>query len=594
MKKLLLSTIIALASFAANAQWIEQTVPYGYEGYLNDIRITDANTAWGNTWDAVTHAVPYTQDFSRTIDGGTTWTSGSVGAPSQYVISNIWPIDANTCYVAMFDSLGAGGVEYKTTDGGASWAQVGANMFQGATSFADLTYFWNGQNGMAMGDPIGAPLKYEIYLTNDSGATWTRVPAAGLPVLANSAEYGITNLFAASQGRVWFGTTYGDIYRSIDGGTTWTKSASGFPAYTTTTGARQDVENIAFSDSLNGLIMQVNATTILLRGTTDGGLTWSDVTPASGTVYAGDICAVPGKPNTYVTAGSNATFGFGTSFTLDGGNNWLAIDNNISHTALDFLDSVTGWSGEYITAGAIGGAWKFDGSLSTVPCSSPNVSYGVSSANDTSVCFGDTLTVSTVGAVAPTEGTTHGFSILVSTSDLFGSNDPLNTGLVIGGTGVQGSAAPTVLVNDGTVFPSGIYYFTPVVYGNATGTGNVTALTLDPNCTFTGASVYVDLLVDGDPQCTVGISEFSISQLTVRSFMMDASTLDVRINTLKSDNNSTIQLYDLTGRIVYSSKYVLTSGVNDVKINVATLATGTYMIKVGTGNAVAENKLVKM
>lgn len=592
MKRHLLTALIALTTFASQAQWIEQTVPFGYEGYINDIRITDQNTVWGNTWDAVLHSVPYTQDWVRTIDGGNVWTTGTVGAPSQYVISNIWPIDKDTCYVAMFDSLGAGGVVYKTTDGGTSWGQVGANMFQGTTSFADVVYFWDAQHGMVMGDPIGAPLKYEIWLTSDYGNTWTQVAPASLPVLANTAEYGITNLFDAADGRIWFGTTYGDVYRSIDGGASWTKSASGFPAYIPAGGTRQDISNMAFSDSLNGILMQVNATQILLRATTDGGLTWSPIT-ATGTVFAGDITAVRGKANAYATSGSNATFGFGTSFTLDGGLNWYEIDNGVSHTALDFLDTVHAWTGEYIQAGSPGGAWKFDGVLATVSCVSGSVNPGVTTVNDTSICFNDTLVVTTTGALAPTEGVTHGFSILVSSGDLFGSNDPLNTGLVVGGTGVQGSPAPTVLINDQGVFPPGVYYFTPVVYGNATGTGNVTALTLDPNCTFTGASVYVNLLDIGDPQCTVGISDFALAQFSVHVYQSTPDVLNMRIRALKNDSQSSIGIYDMTGRQVYSGKHALVAGQNDVTINIAELSEGSYILKTESSGAVATNRLIK-
>ena len=595
MKRLLFTATFAIAAFISNAQWIQQTVPIGYEGYINDIRITDANTVWGNTWDAVLHSVPYTQDFVRTTDGGNVWTSGSVGAPSQYVISNIWPIDADTCYVTMFDSTGAGGVEYKTTDGGATWSQVGANMFQFATSFADVTYFWDAQNGMAMGDPVGAPLKYEIYLTHDYGNTWTQVPPATLPVLTNTAEYGITNLFDAADGRVWFATTYGDVYRTIDGGTTWTKSASGFPAYIPAGGSRQDITNIAFTDSLHGIIMQVNGTsqTILMKNTSDGGLTWNTINP-SGMVYGGDITGVPGTAGTFVTAGSNQTFGFGTSFTLDGGLNWLEIDNGNSHTAIDFLDSLTGWTGEYILAGAFGGAWKFDGVLAEVPCSSPNVSYGVTSVNDSTVCFFDTLIVTTTGAIAPTEGVTHGFSILVSTGDLFQSNDPLNTGLVIGGTGVQGAPAPTVLINDASVFPPGQYYFTPVVYGNATGTGNVTALTLDPNCTYTGVSVYVNLLVDGDPQCFVGISGPAADAFSFNVYFSSPDVLNMHLTAAKNDSHSTVEIFDMTGRKVFSNMYNVKAGSNDFTINTAELSGGTYIIKTESAGSVVSDKLIKL
>ena len=95
----------------------------------------------------------------------------------------------------------------------------------------------------------------------------------------------ITNLFSAADGRIWFGTTYGDIYRSIDGGNNWTKTATGFPPYNTGT-AEQDISDIAFSDSLHGIAVQVDAATpaVLLKQTSDGGLTWVDVIP-TGTFY---------------------------------------------------------------------------------------------------------------------------------------------------------------------------------------------------------------------------------------------------------------------------------------------------------------------
>jgi hypothetical protein len=595
MKKQLLTAFIALATCSVNAQWIQQTVPFGYEGYINDIRITDVNTVWGNTWDAVLHSVPYTQDWVRTTDGGNVWTTGTIGAPSANVISNIWPIDADTCYAAMFDSTGAGGVVYKTTNGGAAWSQVGANMFQAPTSFANVVYFWDAQNGVAMGDPIGSPLKYEIHLTNDYGNTWTQVPPANIPVLANTAEYGITNLFDAADGRIWFATTYGDVYRSIDGGNNWTKSASGFPAYIPAGGSRQDISNIAFSDSLHGLLMQVNGNTltISLRSTSDGGLTWSPVSPV-GTVFGGSICGVPGTVSTFVSSGSNPDFGFGTSFTLDGGQNWIEIDNGISHTHLDFLDTITGWTGEYIQAGAIGGAWKFDGVLVAVSCTSPNINPGVSSANDSSICFNDTLTVTTTGVVAPTEGATHGFSIIVSTADISGNNDPLSDPSIVGGTGIiVGTPPPTVLVNDQQIFAPGMYYFTPVVYGNATGSGNVTALTLDPNCTFTGTSVYVNLLDLGDLQCTVGISDFAPVQFTVNAYLSSGDVLNVRIRALKNDDGSAFEIFDLTGRKVFSSRHSLLQGLNEFSVNVGGLSAGTYILKSESSGAVATNRLVK-
>jgi photosystem II stability/assembly factor-like uncharacterized protein len=595
MKKILLTAITALASFMTQAQWLNQNLPpLGYDGYINDIEVTDVNTVWANTQDGTTGAATqYTQDFVRTIDGGNTWTFGSItGSPAANSISNIWPIDANTCYVAMYGTTPATMGVWKTTDGGVTWNEVGTNMFTAASSFTDFVYFWDAQNGMAMGDPSGSPLKYEIYLTSDAGATWTQVPGANIPALTNSAEYGITNLFTHAGGSIWFGTTYGDIYRSTDNGNTWTKAPSGLPAYTGT-GGRQDISDIAFTDANNGIALQINGTGFLVVNTTDGGLTWNSITPA-GNFYISDIDAIPGT-NMLISAGSSGTL-FGTSYSTDNGVSWLDIDAGVSHTGIDFLDINTGWTGEFIASGGPGGAWKFTGLPIAVPCGSPQVSPGTTAVNDNTICFGDTLTVTTTGSLAPTDGTTHGFSILVSSADISGNNDPLSSGFVIGGTGViLGNPPPTVLINDGTIFPAGTYYFTPVVYGNATGTGNVTSLTLDPTCTNTGISVMVQLLVAGDPNCTVGIAEHNNSNSFGIKSVYPVPAKDRMNVTLNSNENGTVKISvkDFLGKEVLSNEFTVVKGENNLVLDVASQAAGVYFLTVTGNESTVVSKFVK-
>jgi len=573
---------LAGGGFTATAQWTNQTVPFGFEGYLNDIEVVDGNTVWGNPWDGLA-TTPYTQAFVRTIDGGNTWSVGNiVGSPANHNISNIWPIDGNTCYVSMWINGAAGGKVYKTTNGGNTWNQVGANMFSFGTSFANIVYFYDAQHGIAGGDPVGSPLKYELYTTSDSGATWIQVPPASLPALTNAAEYGITNLFSAVQGHFWFATTYGDVYHTPDMGVTWTKSASGFAPYTTTNG-RQDISDISFTDSLNGLIVQTTTTGFELRRTTDGGMTWSVVTPGGGGVfYPQEIEGVPGT-TTYVSCGSNGTFGFGSSFSNDNGLTWTDLDNGLSHTSADFSDLSTGWSGEYILAGNPGGVWKFTGVLQAVACGSPLISHGTGSANDSLICWGDTLVFTTTGVQAPTVGTTHGFSVIVSSGDISFNNDPLNQPGILGGTGVIiGTPPPTQLIHDGTVFPAGLYYFTPVVYGNAVGTGNITALTLDTSCTYTGASVLINLLVQGDPYCAVGIPENPVAGGSLEAYFNDRGGMQVHL--LSDDvRKASVTLVDLAGRVVTADEVTLVPGTNDFTLAVPALDKGVYLVRVSAG-----------
>lgn len=47
--------------------------------------------------------------FLRSADGGKTWRLDSVDSPYGYGISVIAPVDANTCYAAMFNAFPIGG-----------------------------------------------------------------------------------------------------------------------------------------------------------------------------------------------------------------------------------------------------------------------------------------------------------------------------------------------------------------------------------------------------------------------------------------------------------------------------------------------------
>ena len=584
MKKQLLTLLITTIAWCSYGQWINQNVPLPYNGYINSLQLVDANIVWGNPWNAAATS-PYTRDFVRTIDGGNTWTLGTISsAPSTYNVSNVWPLSADTAFASMWASPG-GGV-FRTTDGGTTWSQVGTNMYNSPSSFANFVYFWDSMNGITGGDPIGSPLKYELWLTSDGGNTWTAVNPANLPSLTNSGEYGITNLFDAVQGYFWFGTTYGDIYRSTDMGMTWTKSATGLPPYNNN--GRFDITDFAFSDSLNGLVVQVNATGYVLMRTTDGGLTWNQITPL-GTFYPTEIEGIPGT-NYFVSGASNATYGFGSSISYDGGLTWSDLDMNASHTSFSFLDPNTGYGGEFINAGSPGGAWKYIG---TIACGSILINSGSVSVNDSTVCFNDTLEITVSNAFPPTVGTAHGSALIISTGDISGSSDPLNQPGILGGTGVFPGNPPLItLINNASIFPAGTYYVTPVVFGNATGSGNITAYTLDPTCTYTGNSVMVTLLPQGDPSCVVGIAENANQPFSLSSYFNANNMLNVNIIS-NVNEKANLEIYDVAGRIIHSENIQLIHGNNQHLVNVKDLSQGAYFINLQTGNHKSVNKIVK-
>lgn len=164
MRKTLLTLIAAVGSLFTQAQWISQNVPMTYDGYMFDMETVDANTCWGALWNGVATS-QYTSDFAKTIDGGNTWTTGTIPVASGWVISNIWPLNADTCFVMMCNINAGGGMIYKTVDGGTTWTQNStAGMYSQGTSFGNVIYFSDSQNGFTMGDPVGAGAnkRYEL------------------------------------------------------------------------------------------------------------------------------------------------------------------------------------------------------------------------------------------------------------------------------------------------------------------------------------------------------------------------------------------------------------------------------------------------
>lgn len=368
MKKLLLSILLTASSVALNAQtWTEQSTAFPVAGtYTGDLSMVNANTVWAM---AQRTSTTNHQRVSITTNGGTSWSTVAVGLPSTTTlgIGNISAVSATTAYISVFPVSGSPSTQgvYVTTNSGATWTKQTTAAF-GASSFTNMVHFWDANNGVAMGDPVGA--KFEIYTTINGGTTWTAVPAANIPASLAGGEYGYTGKFTVKGNTIWFGTDRGRLFRSTDKGLNWTAISTpvadfGGGTTTTTTG------EFAFKDDNTGIIERGNYTgappvytSLTLFKTTDGGATWNDITPAmtpATMVYYGDISYAGSM---LVSAGSS-TGNFGSSFSNNDGTSWTTIDG-ASHTCLEFLSSTVGFSGGFTTSATVGGAYKFNPSLS--------------------------------------------------------------------------------------------------------------------------------------------------------------------------------------------------------------------------------------
>ena len=359
--------IISSSGNAASA-WIEQAT--GFETAsrgVDNIVIVDQNTVWATAINGVatTNEDYYTFDFSKTIDGGATWTPGVFsGMPSTYQISSLTAISADKAWFSAFNTASTadkGGI-YVTEDGGTSWTKQATAAFDNSSSFPNVVHFWNANDGWCMGDPAND--YYEFYTTTDGGTTWTRVPTANIPAPI-SGEYGYTGMYEVVDDIIWFGTNKGRVLKSIDKGLNWTVSQTDLT----------DMQDVAFNDASNGYVIQKvydqtsgEITSHTLQVTHDGGTTWSTVT-TYGNFWLTDMDAVPGYPGLFVSVGNDGSgqnAPMGSSYTYNYGVNWYDIDETVQYISTKFLNSDIGWAGSFAISQSVGGIFKWQESVLSI------------------------------------------------------------------------------------------------------------------------------------------------------------------------------------------------------------------------------------
>jgi len=235
-----------------------------------------------------------------------------------------------------------GGGLYHTTDGGLTWEKSSPTEIFDENSFPNFVYFKDRNHGIAMGDPNGG--YFELYTTNNKGKKWKRVPQANLPAaLAN--EYGFVCGYAAVNNTVWFGTTRGRMYKSVDFGQTWTVHV--------VDPAGKFINEIAFNDDkLHGVAhLRDNFGQTFLFSTADGGVTWTGLGQPANWKNS-RITSVPGTNALISTGINNTNLNFrGSAISYDNGTTWTEIERAVNKTVSRFYDAETGYVGATFVTG---------------------------------------------------------------------------------------------------------------------------------------------------------------------------------------------------------------------------------------------------
>lgn len=385
----LLSFAMLFGSFEISAQhWSQQnTNMAGSYTCVTQVSIVDSNIIWVNGANGSGHG-RFIQAMSRTKDKGATWSPGSYtgfGANVRAVV--LCGVSYYKAFCVAFDTASVMGSFWKTIDGGASWTTVSGVLNNGTSSFADGVYFWDHGKGFCYGDPVNN--HFEIYITSDSGTTWTSVDTTHIPVSV-AGEYGYNGASCASivaGGIGFFVTNHGRVFKTLDYGATWTLTP--IAPYNTVAGGGIYASNANYV--ITGCYPSSASTVKNWKYTSNGGTIW-DTLNASGNFYQYQLCYVPGTPNMFVATSPSTLRGVG--YSNDGGLTWTDFTDttylqpggsNIQCLGVGFYNNEMGWVGNFNQA--YNSILKYS-SLSAVASAIPTTICSGSSQLDVNVSGG--------------------------------------------------------------------------------------------------------------------------------------------------------------------------------------------------------------
>jgi photosystem II stability/assembly factor-like uncharacterized protein len=240
----------------------------------------------------------------RSLDGGRTFTRVLAAGPhTDGVGIALDPVHPQVLYAAMHErraragsrafTAGPGTGLFASTDGGATWHAIDAGLpaFE-ADGLQRITIALGGGTPARLFAGITARTRGGLYRSDDGGQSWTRVhepladPAADLSVTVDPRDANV--VYVVSTGRIW---------RSADAGQTfdpaWPQATSIAPTHLWIAHANPDV------------VMSAGAG--VARATINGGETWRDVAPpgSSLSALAADgafpyrVCGVTADANTW-------------------------------------------------------------------------------------------------------------------------------------------------------------------------------------------------------------------------------------------------------------------------------------------------------
>jgi photosystem II stability/assembly factor-like uncharacterized protein len=291
------------------------------EGVPGDPSIIYLGSASGGVW--------------KTTNAGTTWTPIFDKEPVQSIGDLVTePGNPEVVYVGsgeanVRNSVSFGNGVYKSTDGGKTWKHLGLADTRHISRMVINPRDPRKVYVAALGHAFGPNEERGVFMTADGGETWKKVLYTDDRHGAADMDIDPTNpniLYAAMwhfDRKQWThrsGSEQGGVYRSTDGGLTWTKQTKGLPKLMGRIGIKvaPSSPNIVYivAETREGYVFRSD----------DHGETWRKVSDNAHTLgrgfYYADLRVDPRNPDRIYTLGMTFTL------SIDGGTTFAPIPGN--------------------------------------------------------------------------------------------------------------------------------------------------------------------------------------------------------------------------------------------------------------------------
>ena len=305
------------ASFASTVNWNNLNTTFSLTQYYPSLSIhpTDPTITLAGSQDNGTHLYRNNVEWTRVISGDGGWTA-------------IDPAFPNVAYaeyvdVTLFKTSRLDFADILETD-------QGINQNDRVPFIASFVM-----------DPSN-PLRlyygtYRLYRTTDGAGLWTPIsgdltdpPSAS----STSSTYTISTIAVAPTDphTIYTGARSGSVYGTTDGGTTWNKLGANLPVRAVTHITVDPIDPATVYVTYSGFASATEAFQGHIFKSADGGSTWTDLTNNLPNLPLDDLAVDPDVPNTLYLATD-----LGVMVSSDGGATWATLGSGIARTAVTSL-----------------------------------------------------------------------------------------------------------------------------------------------------------------------------------------------------------------------------------------------------------------